>query len=80
MIEENGGNVSCWNPQVCEKVYSMSQAHGHIRIIGCTVAFGMGVVCKAVHRIIHFGLAKNLECYVQECASNIDTSTNTTKF
>ena len=46
---------------------NMSQAHGHIQIIACTVAFGMGVECKAVHRIIHFGPAKNLECYVQKC-------------
>ena len=27
----------------------------------------MGVDCKEVHRVIHFGPSKNLECYVQEC-------------
>ena len=44
-----------------------SQPHGHIRVPACTVAFGMGVDCKGVHRIIHFGPSKNVECYVQEC-------------
>lgn len=46
---------------------NMSQPNGHIRIVACTVAFGMGVDCKEVHRVIHFGPSKNLECYVQEC-------------
>lgn len=46
---------------------NMTQSNGHIRIIACTVAFGMGVDCKGVHRVVHFGPAKNLECYVQEC-------------
>jgi hypothetical protein len=39
---------------------------GHIRILICTIAFGMGVNCKSVHRVIHFGPAKSLESYVQE--------------
>ena len=42
-------------------------AQGNIRVLACTVAFGMGVNCQGVHRIIHFGPSKNLECYVQEC-------------
>ena len=46
---------------------NMSQTNGHIRVLACTVAFGMGVNCKGVHRVIHFGPSKNLECYVQEC-------------
>ena len=45
---------------------NMSQPNGHIRIVACTVAFGMGVDCKEVYRVIHFGPSKNLECYVQE--------------
>ena len=46
---------------------NMSQANFHIRIIACTVASGKGVDCKGVHRVIHFGPAKNLECYIHEC-------------
>jgi len=46
---------------------NISRCNGHIRVIACTIAFGMGVNCKEVHRVVHFGPAKNLECYVQEC-------------
>lgn len=42
-------------------------AEGHIRVIACTVAFGMGVDIKGVSQIIHFGPSKNIESYVQEC-------------
>ena len=33
----------------------------------CSVAFGMGVNCKKVRRVIHFGPSKSVELYVQEC-------------
>ena len=46
---------------------NFSQSVGHIRVFACTVAFGMGINCKGVHRTIYFGPSKNLECYVQEC-------------
>ena len=46
---------------------NMSRPSGHIRIVACTVAFGLGVDCKKVHCVIHFGPAKTLEFYVQEC-------------
>ena len=46
---------------------NFSQSMGHIRVLACTVAFGMGINCKGVHRIIYIGPSKNLECYVQEC-------------
>ena len=46
---------------------NVAEVGGHIRVIACTVAFGMGVNCKEVHRIIHFGPSRNIECYVQEC-------------
>ena len=39
---------------------------GHIRVLIATIAFGMGVNCKNVQSIIHFGPSKNIECYVQE--------------
>lgn len=32
-----------------------------------TVAFGMGVNCKAVRSVVHFGPSKSVELYVQEC-------------
>lgn len=46
---------------------NIAEVGGHIRVIACTVAFGMGVNCKEVYRVIHFGPSRNIECYVQEC-------------
>ena len=37
-----------------------------IRVLVATIAFGMGVDCKGVHRTIHFGPSKNIEAYIQE--------------
>ena len=39
---------------------------GTIRLLVATIAFGMGVDCRGVHRVIHFGPSKNVEAYVQE--------------
>ena len=45
---------------------NLSKPDGHIRISIATIAFGMGVNCKNVQSVIHFGPSKNIECYVQE--------------
>ncbi len=39
----------------------------HLRIIICTVAFGMGVNFEGFNMVIHYGPSKNIESYVQEC-------------
>ena len=44
----------------------MAHHNGHIRILICTIAFGMGVDAKGVRKIINFGPSRNLESYVQE--------------
>ena len=46
---------------------SMALDEGNVRVLICTVAFGMGVNCKKVRRVIHFGPSKSVELYVQEC-------------
>ena len=46
---------------------SMALDKGNVRVLICTVAFGMGVNCKKVRRVIHFGPSKSVELYVQEC-------------
>ncbi len=46
---------------------SLSSNDGHIRILICTIAFGMGVDCKNISRIIHFGGSNCIESYLQEC-------------
>jgi len=45
----------------------MANENGNIRILISTVAFGMGVNCKKIRRVIHFGPSKSVEQYVQEC-------------
>lgn len=45
----------------------MAIENGNIRILISTVAFGMGVNCKKIRRVIHFGPSKSVEQYVQEC-------------
>lgn len=38
----------------------------HLRIVISTIAFGMGVDCVNVHQIVHWGVASDIESYVQE--------------
>lgn len=38
----------------------MAREDGHIRLLISTVAFGMGIDCKAVRRVIHFGPPKTI--------------------
>lgn len=45
---------------------AMATDDGKIRVLICTVAFGMGVNCKSVRRVIHFGPSKSVELYIQE--------------
>ena len=45
---------------------SFQNEDGIIRFLVATIAFGKGVSCKAVHGIIHYGPAKNIEAFVQE--------------
>ena len=49
-----------------EIIKSFREEHGVIRILVATIAFGMGVNCQAVSRVIHFGPSKNIESYAQE--------------
>ena len=44
----------------------MTIAGSHLQVLIATIAFGMGVNCKGVRRVIHFGPSKNIEQYVQE--------------
>ena len=48
-------------------VTQTSKMKSHLRVLICTIAFGMGIDCKCFNRVIHFGPSKNLESYIQEC-------------
>ena len=45
---------------------SFQHEDGIIRVLVATIALSMGVNCKAVHRIMHYGPSKNIEAFVQE--------------
>ena len=47
-------------------VVQFSDVNSCLRVLICTIAFGMGVNCRNVNESIHFGAPKNIECYVQE--------------
>jgi len=58
---------SCTPSANKEKIlHSFQSMTGTIRLLIATIAFGMGVDCKGVHRVIHYGPAKNVEAYIQE--------------
>lgn len=48
-----------------------------LRLLIATIAYGMGVNCKGVTRVIHFGPSKSIEAYMQEsgrCGRNGEQS------
>ena len=55
-------------PETVKRHISKNLAHdeSHIRVLIATIAFGMGIDCKNVTRILHFGPSKNIESYIQE--------------
>ncbi|XP_031553779.1 mediator of RNA polymerase II transcription subunit 34-like [Actinia tenebrosa] len=48
-------------------IENMAKDDGHLRVVICTVAFGMGINCRKVRQIVHFGPSKTVEQYVPEC-------------
>ena len=47
-------------------VKSFCNPLGRLRVVICTIAFGMGLDCPNVCQIIHWGPAEDLEGYVQQ--------------
>ncbi|XP_028413582.1 uncharacterized protein LOC114536425 [Dendronephthya gigantea] len=47
-------------------VNEMTKDHSHLRLLICTVAFGMGIDCKDVYSSIHFGPSSTVESLIQE--------------
>ena len=48
-------------------IKEMTASSSHLRVLICTMAFGMGIDCKNVYRSIHFGPSKTIEMLIQEC-------------
>ena len=56
--------TACTHPTVKESIIcSVPDKEGTLRII---VAFGMGVDCPNIHRVIHWGPSSDIEAYLQE--------------
>lgn len=78
----NHWDVSCWNP--CISIGTHFPSHGYatddgkIWVLICTVAFGMGINCKSVWRVIHFGPSKSVELYIQEFGRAVRDSLQST--
>ena len=47
-------------------VQEMTKENSHLRLLICTIAFGMGIDCKDVYRSIHFGPSSTVESLIQE--------------
>ncbi len=58
---------ACTTPAVKEKILqSFCSPGGVLRVVVATVAFGMGLDCPNVRRIVHWGPSSDVEQYMQE--------------
>ena len=48
-------------------IKSFCNADSPLRIVVCTIAFGMGLDCADVKQVIHWGPSSDIESYMQEC-------------
>ena len=47
-------------------IASISNAESVLRILICTVAFGMGINSQGVRQVIHWGQSSDVESYIQK--------------
>lgn len=38
----------------------------HLRVVICTISFGMGINCPDIRQVIHWGPSEDIEAYIQE--------------
>ena len=59
--------TACTIPAVKEEILrSFCSSTGNLRVVIATIAFGMGLDCPDVRRIIHWGPSEDTEQYLQE--------------
>ena len=59
--------TACTHPTVKESIlYSVTDSDGTLRVIIATIAFGMGLDCPNIRRVIHWGPSSDVESYLQE--------------
>jgi ATP-dependent DNA helicase RecQ len=55
------------HPSVKEKLVStITSRHSTLRIVIATIAFGMGLDCPNIRKVIHWGVPSDIESYLQE--------------
>ena len=47
-------------------VQEMTKEKSHLRLVICTIAFGMGIDCKDVYCSVHFGPSRTVQRLIQE--------------
>jgi len=59
--------TSCTTSDVKDNIIqSFVKPNGRLRIIIATIAFGMGIDCPDIQRVIHWGPPSDVEAYIQE--------------
>lgn len=56
----------CTHESVKSKIIHQFTKDSPLRVIVATIAFGMGINCKDVRYVVHWGLPEDAEMYVQE--------------
>jgi len=60
-------HCKCTEPDMKEAILrAFCAPNGNLWIVIATIAFGMGLDCRDVHQIIHWGPSHDVESYVQE--------------
>ena len=58
---------SCTHPSVKNSILqSLPDCHSTLRVVVATIAFGMGLDCPNIRRVIHWGPSSDIEQYLQE--------------
>ena len=57
---------ACTRPDVKDEILSRFSSDSSLRVVVATIAFGMGLDCPDVRRIIHWGPPSDVESYIQE--------------
>ena len=59
--------TACTHPDVKKQILELfCNTRSRLRIIIATIAFGMGLDCPDVRRVIHWGASEDTELYLQE--------------